>query len=670
MNRLVVPGAILVILQFFSCLPPEKGPMEDIHLSTQDSLFQLIHDLQDRRSTDSLYPYFNAADPTYRYLAAMAMASIQDSAALDSLYGLLDDPVEAVRGAAAYAIGQIGSPNSTEYLIGAFAANDTAGYFNYSNSSILEAVGKCGNADNLRALSTVTTYLPSDTALLLGQVRGIYRFALRQIVLPEGTARMVALASNRRYPGPVRIYAANYLARATNLNLAPFTTSLIEAITSESDPNIRMALVIGLGKCKTPEALSFLQQQMSIETDYRVRCNILRAFGNFDYAQAKAMPAVALRDPNLHVAQRAAQYFLDYGQPEDATVYWRWAKDSLAWPVQTTLYKAANHYLPVYYVDYRNSMNSELRRRFARANDPFEKADALSALAEFGWNYQFVQREALKHPSASVRTAGIRALNGIARLENFDRLFGASRRRVTRELAGTFVAAIRSGDPGMVAEAAAALNNPLREFRTILADSISVLQRSLRQIPIPAQIETYRTLSETIAFLRGRRPGEPQEVEYNHPIDWSVYNNLDSTQINVVMESVKGTIKLRLFPIEAPGTVASFLQLAREGFYNGTELHRVVPNFVVQGGCPHGDGYGGPDYTIRSELSQLYFQDEGYLGMASAGKDTEGSQFFITHSPTPHLDGKYTIFGRVTAGMDIVHRLQIGDDITRITIDR
>lgn len=669
MNRLPFIGPLLILLLLSGCLPPETGPMDEIHLSTTDSLFQLIHDLEDRRSIDSLAPFYGSTDPTYRYLTAMAVASIQDSSALDSLYGLLNDPVEAIRTAAAYAIGQIGSPNSVAPLIGAFESNDTAGYFRYANGSILEAVGKCGNADHLRALSTVTTYLPSDTTLLLGQVRGIYQFALRQIVLPDGTARMVALASNRRFPEIVRVYAANYLARAVNLDLAPFTQSLIEAVNSETNPNIRMGLVIGLGKCKTPEALTYLQQRMSVETDYRVRCNILRAFGNFDYEQAKAMPAVALRDPNLHVAQRAAQYFLDYGQSEDATLYWRWAKDSLAWPVQTTLYKAANHHLPVYYQEYRTTMNSELRRRFAGANDPFEKADALSALAEFGWNYQFVQREALVHPSATVRTAGIKALDGIARLNNFDRLFGASRNRVTRELAGTFMAAIRSGDPGMMSEAATALNNPARGFRSVLADSIGVLQRSLRRIPLPGQIETYRTLEATIAFLRGRRPGEPEPVSYNHPIDWSVFKDLDSTQISVVMETVKGTIRLRLFPIESPGTVANFVQLARDGFYDGTELHRVVPNFVVQGGCPNGDGWGGPGHTIRSELGRLYYQDEGLLGMANAGKDTEGSQFFITHSPTPHLDGKYTIFGRVVEGMDIVHRLQIGDDITRITIE-
>src|SRR5690606_9632374 len=161
--------------------------------------FQQIYDLQDRRSTDSLYPYFTAEDPTYRYLAAMAMASIRDSTALDSLFSLLKDPIEAVRTAAVYAIGQIGSARAVDPLIGAFEAKETPGYFRRTNGSIPEAVGKCGAEDHLRSLSTVTTYVPTDTALLLGQVRGVYRFALRGIVLPEGTARMVALVSNRRY---------------------------------------------------------------------------------------------------------------------------------------------------------------------------------------------------------------------------------------------------------------------------------------------------------------------------------------------------------------------------------------------------------------------------------------------------------------------------------------
>jgi len=109
--------------------------------------------------------------------------------------------------------------------------------------------------------------------------------------------------------------------------------------------------------------------------------------------------------------------------------------------------------------------------------------------------------------------------------------------------------------------------------------------------------------------------------------------------------------------------VMSTLKLAtRQGFYRGLTFHRIVPTFVVQGGDPRGDGWGGPGYAIRSEFSPLTYEP-GTLGMASAGRDTEGSQFFITQTPQPHLDGRYTIFGKVTSGMDVVDKLQIDDRI-------
>jgi cyclophilin family peptidyl-prolyl cis-trans isomerase len=94
----------------------------------------------------------------------------------------------------------------------------------------------------------------------------------------------------------------------------------------------------------------------------------------------------------------------------------------------------------------------------------------------------------------------------------------------------------------------------------------------------------------------------------------------------------------------------------------------VVPNFVIQSGCPRGDGFGSLGFTIRSEVGDTYYNDEGYVGMASAGLHTEGTQFFITHSPTPHLDGRYTIFAKVIEGMDVVHKISIGDTIKTINI--
>jgi len=139
--------------------------------------------------------------------------------------------------------------------------------------------------------------------------------------------------------------------------------------------------------------------------------------------------------------------------------------------------------------------------------------------------------------------------------------------------------------------------------------------------------------------------------------------NAISDSSRIVIKTTKGNITIKLFQDHAPGSVANFLDLCQSDYYDGKVFHRVVPNFVIQGGCPKGDGFGALDYTIRSELAPMYYDDEGYVGMASAGNNTEAVQFFITHSPTPHLDGRYTIFGKVTKGMDVVHDIQIGDKI-------
>ena len=133
------------------------------------------------------------------------------------------------------------------------------------------------------------------------------------------------------------------------------------------------------------------------------------------------------------------------------------------------------------------------------------------------------------------------------------------------------------------------------------------------------------------------------------------------------IETDRGTIQIELRYDKAPRTVYNFVRLARQGFYDNVVFHRVVPNFVIQTGDPEGTGWGGPGYTIRSQYNDLEYKT-GAVGMASSGKDTEGSQFFITHSPQPHLDDRYTLFGYVTAGQDVVDAIRIGDKVKSITI--
>ncbi|MBQ6726120.1 MAG: peptidylprolyl isomerase [Bacteroidales bacterium] len=141
--------------------------------------------------------------------------------------------------------------------------------------------------------------------------------------------------------------------------------------------------------------------------------------------------------------------------------------------------------------------------------------------------------------------------------------------------------------------------------------------------------------------------------------------------MEALIETVKGTMKVRFYEKDAPNTVANFVKLAKSGFYDGLTFHRVIPDFVIQGGCPRGDGTGGPGYTIKCELDGgNQYHDRGVLSMAHAGRDTGGSQFFICHNRenTQHLDRHHTCFGRVYEGLEVIDKIRQGDKILKITI--
>lgn len=141
------------------------------------------------------------------------------------------------------------------------------------------------------------------------------------------------------------------------------------------------------------------------------------------------------------------------------------------------------------------------------------------------------------------------------------------------------------------------------------------------------------------------------------------------SDIKLTMKTRKGDIDITIFADDVPVTAANFLNLAKRGFYDQVTFHRVIPNFMIQGGDPDGSGMGGPGYKFECECKpHLKHNKPGILSMANAGPNTNGSQFFITHGPTPHLDGKHTVFGEVTKGQDVVDDIRQGDEIISITV--
>lgn len=659
----------LLGLVFVQCMPVKEKKITDVRVDLSDPILQKIHSFKDQRNADSLVVFFDHPDPSYRYAAAMAMASVQATNTIEDLAILLNDDVEMVATAAAYALGQTGDEKAENFLINAFQKDDSTFASKNFNKTVLEAVGKVASPSFLEALSTISTYTRRDTALLEGQAYGIYRYALRNITNEAGTKKMLDFVSDGAYPESVQFIAANYLSRARNIRLDSFAAPLMLAIGKAETPRTEMALAIALGKSKSPEALQTLKTRYQIADDYRVKTNILRALSNYEYAAIRDVILSALKDANINVALSAGQVLVNKGEPREAVDYWKMAKDTIyPWQVRSALYRASNKHLPPYFEGTKGRINNELRTIAETSSSSYEKAGAIMALAEYGWNYRYISSLGLSSADPVVRTASADAISYIANYPDFQKWFGSGYRRVQRELAAFFTDAIKSGDVGMINVAANVLGDAALSYRSII-DTTEFMTTALNALKLPKDIETYNVLNKAIHHLNRQPIPEDKIPDFNNPVNWNQLTSI-SEDTRTVIVTEKGNITLRFFPDETPASVINFVQLAKTGYYDGKRFHRVVPNFVVQDGCPRGDGYGGADFSIRSELPMRYYDKEGYLGMASAGKDTEGTQWFITHSPTPHLDGRYTIFGEVVEGMNIVHQLAVGDLIERVVVSK
>jgi len=659
---------ILVISVFvIGCIPATQEPMTEVTLNVLDQQFQRVYDYQDRQEVDSLLIYTSHPDPSYRYLVASAMASIQSEKSLDSLYKLMHDPVMKVRTAAAYAIGQVGSNKSETELLDAFKVKDTLDVSNIYNATIIEAIGKVGSAKLLPALATVSTYRPTDTLLLQGQCRAIYSYALRGMTTPEGTDKMVQYLTEAEYPPKVKLLAANYLARAKDIDLSSVQFRLLQVLDQNKDPNIRMAVALALGKTSDGEVFDQMISHLEEEEDLRVKSNLIRSLSNFEYIKVVSEVLELIKDDNPDIASTAATYLLKKGNKTDAAIYRNYINDSLHYSVQAKMYAAVLEHMPVYYTNTKNKIKDDVLAKMEATDDQYAKAAYVEALGHNPFNCEEIIELTSGSKYPVVRSAGANAVSYAMSSPNFVKAFRGGHLQKKLELIELLKPVFEKGDVGALAVYGEMLADEKLAIKPLLED-YTFLESARNQLKLPDHIETYNSLSKAIAYLTDKNY-EPKSLENNHPIDWSIFNEYGDS-IAVAIKTNKGVIRTVMYASEAPGSVANFVTLAKDDFYDGKPIHRVVPNFVIQGGCPRGDGYGSLDYTIRTELPQLYYEEEGLIGMASAGLHTEGTQWFITHSPTMHLSGKYTIFGKVSDGMDVLQNIRVGDVIEDMVISK
>ena len=663
--RIISLSIICFSIFFSACVPESKKILTEVDIRYEDPVFQRISEHEYNGSIDSLFKYLNSADPTYRYLAARSFASLHDNSALDTLYTMLDDTIVKVRAIAAHAIGQMRNTGSEEFLLRGFRQRDTMSVDNNANAEIIEAIGKISDLEMAKHLINAKGYRNNDTLLIEGRMKSLYEFTLRNINSPEITQFVVDAIRNPDYTQKARLYGAHYLARSSELDIERQKFQIAEAFVREQDVFIKMALATALRHTNDAEIQTILLEQLSLDQDYRVKCNIIRTLKGYAYINSIEKILSELKSNNIHIARCACNYIKDAGLKEDVIVYRQYTRDpAVDSLVKPELFSAIMDVLPYYYTKTNNATRWQIQQAFEKTSDPYIKREYLNAMGKDPESYTYLIKFAEEANDTILHTTAIEALTQILAHPEFNLIYKTYSRFHRKKILEFLLEKFEDADEGVAGTIALGIadeNTGISE----LIDSTQFLISAREKFNNPGQIETIHAIDNALARLRGVSQARLTRIEKASIPQWYTF---EEQNVKAIIKTDKGLIEMNLLYKEAPGAVNNFITLVNENYFDDKVFHRVVPNFVIQTGSPRGDNYGGKDYVIQSNVANAYYDDEGFVGMASAGLHTESTQWFITHSPTPHLNGRYTIFGKVTKGMKVVHDIQVGDKIQDIIL--
>ncbi len=687
--------SILFVLLF--CSPAYAQPDPAGARKRQEKLDVILR-IQDRRTQHDgkLISLLGDADPVIRERATRAYGSIQDTQALPLLVSRLTDPEIRVQESAAFAIGQTAltlSPDAQASLENELIWKrlpDTR-----VPDRLLEEIGKFGTKEGLGDLMIRMGNVYRDRHPF-GMTLAITRYLIRGISSPDAIRYLLSRTRPMERTSWHVVYA---LQRAGDDPEIRNDIEFLVLLRQHSDPLVRMHLATLLGRIQESRVtLEPLRRLAEFDTDWRVRVNALKALALYPLRTEPASLQLfrrAFYDPDVQISTTALAALRTSnvisvdtsGEAGEVIRHLRYlahnTNGNFAWPVQSEAAQTLAALLgPNAFPD---GVPVSVSRRFLDAD--LLRAQGATGDAQTLWALLAAARGA-----DPVRVCGaLEGLRSLARRNGSDSLLIAAVR-------GAVLKALESGDVAITGTAAGVLtDSTLRNPGVVpaliavlgqqrLPDDLEAMQEIINAlgalgdtravIPLLAQIKQ-RARSIAVASARAltRLTGAeyssqlPAEAEpFYTDFDFSYLAALPET-LQVVIQTGRGDIFAEFYKDAAPFTVMAIVKLATQrSYYRGSTFHRVVPNFVSQGGCPRGDGWGGPGFSLRSEFSLLHYE-EGTIGIASAGKDTEGSQFFITHSPQPHLDGRYTIVGRVLEGMQIVRAIQKDDRIFDIRFE-
>jgi cyclophilin family peptidyl-prolyl cis-trans isomerase/HEAT repeat protein len=576
-----------------------------------------VLEAQEHRDTQTLCAQLGDSSASVREAAALAFASVQDSASVGCLLKALTDPVAGVRSTAIFALGFI------------------------ADSLVVQRMAEV--AVNER-----------DTIVQRAFLSASFLAMQRNGMLKDPNAILYYLDSGI---GHERARAADVLRRLPDSTLSLIVDEIRDRIPAHS-ADVRQFLVLGLAKAVDQRQWPYLERSMVLDQDRGVRVNALRALARVENPGIDTLLLAMTAVPPLEIA---ALEILEGREMLPVRACLDPILPGMDQGVRIRLLGLALDHAGEELAD---SIRLVLQSVTASGNSPYHRAAAIRALAnapEPGYKDELLSLMQSDAPSI-VRQAAFEGLVGITKAI-MERSRYASAQDQYDQLGNVVKLAIRTSDPGLICAAAELLRE--EEPGTIrLLLPASMDENAIASLHTLRDMEAVQLLQQAIAKRNGLTPPANTAPAFNHPIAPAKLRTLPQGQ-RYRITTAKGNIILATDVNECPGSSLAFDSLVTAGYYNGKAFHRMVPNFVAQGGCPRGDGYGGMPWTLRTEIGRKLFT-AGSVGLASAGRDTESCQFFITHSATPHLDGRYTRFGVVVEGMDIVWQLQVGDVMDKV----
>ncbi|MCX2745924.1 peptidylprolyl isomerase [Mangrovivirga sp. M17] len=587
-----------------------------------------------------------SSDNAFLVLEALKIAgSFPSDRFIDEIKDLLKVEDQQIRMKAAFAAGQNGSPELLEPLKDQFSEEKISSV----KKELLIAIGKI---DGEQSITFLSGFKPKTSPEIEGQTIGLFHCLLNNNITNSAVRLMTENVGAKNLSNEARRYSAGYLGRLpVGFDLNRYAGKLREAFNSSKDQEEKQHLLIAFSRCnrdvKTLEILKEIAQKEN--EDFRYRVLALQSLQFFPYIEARESVYKAALSENSKVAKEAANYFINLGNSNDAVQYLSLGAKQTYLPAAAMLLQAACKFGSKQVIE---KVLPYVQNQFEKTNNPYDKAALipLYIYSDEGIKKLSIYAREGNHPV--IRTT---ALNILTKSllddykENPDQV-----ENYAEELAGLLF----SSDTVVVRQTAGLfMSNDLN------------LQKYLDEKMI-SRIDTVEELNLLSKFLKtGAKPGGNQRLKYN-PSHYDVSQLQDySDTLNAEIITNEGVIEIELYPEIAPITVINFLNLSKVGYFSNNNFHRVENNFVIQDGCPRGDGYGHPPYRIISEFSPNSFE-KGVLAMASSGRDTESSQWFITHRFSPHLDGAYTIFGAVKGTMDEVYEVLTGTEILDIVIKK